>query len=169
MADVAEAIFRKYRRQELSSLNSQCHAITNKYPEAVSVVQQVHKMLSDIEILANAHLLKWGETERTTVVNSAENRANFCKFLDGKSIFSALYGMYTVTLNKLKAVLKVGAQAGKSGAVKKTSAESTAQDNDFREVKRSKKHISNGTSQTDKNSTNQFQHPQLSSCLQKQC
>jgi hypothetical protein len=33
-----------------------------------------------------------------------ENRANFCKCLDGKLNFSALDGMYTVTLIELKAV-----------------------------------------------------------------
>jgi hypothetical protein len=52
MADMPEPGFRKYWRQELSSLKSECHAITNKYPEAASVVQEVHKVLSDIEILA---------------------------------------------------------------------------------------------------------------------
>jgi hypothetical protein len=31
--------------------------------------------------------------------------------------------MYTVTLNELKAILKVSAQAGKSGTVNKTSVE----------------------------------------------
>jgi hypothetical protein len=43
--------------------------------------------------------------------------------------------MYTVTLNKLKTVLKLSAQAGQSGALNETSAESTAQDDDFQEVK----------------------------------
>jgi hypothetical protein len=99
-----------------------------------------------LKSLPNAHLLKWGEnSERVTIVNSKENRANFCKFLDGKPIFSALYGMYTVTLNELKAVLKVSAQAGRSG-VNKTSVESTAQDDDVRKVNRRKRHISNDTS-----------------------
>jgi hypothetical protein len=74
-------------------------------------------------------------------VNSAEeNRANFYKDLDGKLLFSVLYGMYTVTLNELKAVLKVGigeicCPEGQSGAVNKTSVESTAQDDDFWEEK----------------------------------
>jgi hypothetical protein len=40
---------------DAESLNSQCHAITNKYPEAGTVVQ-VHKVLNEIEILA--HRLK---------------------------------------------------------------------------------------------------------------
>jgi hypothetical protein len=39
--------------------------------------------------------------------------------------------MYAVTLSEQKAVLKVSAQAGQSGAVNKTSVESTAQDDDF--------------------------------------
>jgi hypothetical protein len=47
----------------------------------------------------------------TTIVNSAEeNRANFCEILDRKPLFSTLYGMYTVTLKKLQAVLKVNTQ-----------------------------------------------------------
>jgi hypothetical protein len=59
--------------------------------------------------------------------------------------------MYTVTLNELKAVLKVSAQAGESGVVNKTSVKSMAQDDDVHKVKRRKKRIS--TSQTAKKST----------------
>jgi hypothetical protein len=44
--------------------------------------------------------------------------------------------MYTVTLNELKAVLEVSAQAGESGAMNKTSVESTAQCDGFQEIKR---------------------------------
>jgi hypothetical protein len=60
MADVPERGFRKYWRQELSSLKPESHAITNKYPKAVSVVKQVHKLISGTEILANTHRLEWG-------------------------------------------------------------------------------------------------------------
>jgi hypothetical protein len=99
MADVPGPGFRKYWRQKLSSLKSQCHAITNKYPEAVSVVQQVCKLLSDIETLAKytpAKVVK--SSQWITIVNSAEeNRGNFCKILEGKPLFSALYGTYTLT------------------------------------------------------------------------
>jgi hypothetical protein len=52
MAEIPEPGLWKYWRQKLSSLKSQCITITNKYPEAASVIQQVHKVLSDIEILA---------------------------------------------------------------------------------------------------------------------
>jgi hypothetical protein len=86
-------------------------------------------------------------------VNSEEeNSANLCKILDGKPLFSALYGMYTVTLNELKAVLKVSAQAGQSRGVNKTSVESTAQNEDFRELKTRKRRYYDDTSQTAKKS-----------------
>lgn len=57
------------------------------------------------------------------------------KTLDGKPQFNALYGMYPLSLNKFKAVLKVSGQVGHSGGVFKTSVESVNQDDDFREVK----------------------------------
>jgi secreted trypsin-like serine protease len=77
-------------------------------------VQQVYKALSDIENLAGWAQAKVAESsEWTPIVNSAEeNRANFCKVLDGKSLLSTLYGMYTATLNEPNTVLKVSAQAG---------------------------------------------------------
>jgi hypothetical protein len=137
ITEVPESGFRKYWRHELSSLISECHARTNKYPEAASVLQQVHKVFSDIEILARSRPARVGESSHwTTTLNSAEeNRAKFCKFLDGKSLFSALYGMYTVTLKELVAILKVNAQEGQSGVMNKTSLESAAQDDDFQELK----------------------------------
>jgi hypothetical protein len=63
----------------------------------------------------------------------------------------------------------VNAQAGQSGAVNKTSLESMAQDDDFQEVKRCKRHISNNTSQTAKSRLNLSHYPQLSCSLKKQC
>jgi hypothetical protein len=61
----------------------------------------------------------------------ADNRSNFCKALDENRLLRALYGMYAETLNELKAVLKVRAQAGQSDVMNKTSAKATAQDDDF--------------------------------------
>jgi hypothetical protein len=61
--------------------------------------------------------------------------------------FSArFYGICAVTLNELKAVLKMSSEAGKSGAVNKTSVASTAQHDDFQEVKKRGRHICDGTS-----------------------
>jgi hypothetical protein len=50
-----------------------------------------------------------------------------------------------LTLNELKVILKVSAQAGQSGAVNKTSVGSVAQDDDFQQVKRCKRHICDDT------------------------
>jgi hypothetical protein len=90
--------------------------------------------------------------EWTSILSSVEeNTANFCKAVDGKPDFSALSavcGMYDVTLNELKAVLKVSAHAGQSDAMSKTSVRSTAHDDYFQEVKRRRRRISNNTSQT---------------------
>jgi hypothetical protein len=60
--------------------------------------------------------------------------------------------MYAVTLNKLKAILKVTVQERRSGAVNKNSVESMTQD-DFQEVKKRKRHIFNNISQRTKKST----------------
>jgi hypothetical protein len=104
MADVPVPGFWKYWTQKLALLKSECHAIMNKYREAASVVQQVYKVLSDIENLARCTPAKVGESsEWTSIVNRMEkNRANFCKGLDGKPLFSTLCNLYTVTLNELK-------------------------------------------------------------------
>jgi hypothetical protein len=83
----------------------------------------VYKVLSDIKILAKCTPAKVRESSQwTSIVSWAEeNRANFCKILRGKPLFSALYGIYTLILIELKAVLKVKAQTGNCRAVTKTS------------------------------------------------
>jgi hypothetical protein len=53
----------------------------------------------------------------------------------------------------MKAVLKVSAQAGQRGVVNNTKVKPVSQDDDFQEVKRRKKHITNNTSQRAKKST----------------
>jgi hypothetical protein len=100
MADVPIPGVQNHWTQNLASLNPHCHAITNKYPEAGSVVQQVYKVLNEIEIIAGCAPAKEGESpEWNTIVNCADkNRINFCKILDGKPHLRPL------TLNKLKAM-----------------------------------------------------------------
>jgi hypothetical protein len=55
--------------------------------------------------------------------------------------------MHTVTLRELQTVLKVSTQTGQSGAVHITSLESTAQDDDFQEVKKHNRRVSIDTSE----------------------
>jgi hypothetical protein len=99
-----------------ASLKSECHAITNKYPETASLLQQVYKALGDIENHVRCTPAKVREnSEFTSIVNSSEkNRANFCKDQDEKPLFSAVYSMYIITVNELKAILKVSVQAGQN-------------------------------------------------------
>jgi hypothetical protein len=53
--------FWKYCIQKLASLKSECHTMTDKYSEAVSVMQQVYKVLDDIENNAECTHAKVGE------------------------------------------------------------------------------------------------------------
>jgi hypothetical protein len=45
--------------------------------------------------------------------------SKFNKAVDGRPLYGALCGMYTVTLNDLKTILNVSSQAGQSVAVNK--------------------------------------------------
>jgi hypothetical protein len=84
------------RLRSLASLKSGCHAVMNKHPAVASLVQQVYTVLSDIENHTRCTPVKVGESsEWDSIVNSSEkNRANFCKAVDGKPLFSAVYCMY---------------------------------------------------------------------------
>jgi hypothetical protein len=104
MADIPVLEFQKYWTKKLGSLKSECYAIMHKYPEVTSVVQQ-YTDFSVTQNLARCTPIKVGESsEWTSVVNSTEeNKANCCKGLDGKLLFSTLCSMYMVTMNELKA------------------------------------------------------------------
>jgi hypothetical protein len=71
MVDIPVPRFRKYWAQKLASLNSECHAIMNKYPEAPPVIQQIYKILNDIENLARCTPAEMGvSSDCTSIVNS---------------------------------------------------------------------------------------------------
>jgi hypothetical protein len=95
MADIPVSALRKYWTQKLALMKSECYAITNKHPEA-TFVAQVYKVLSDIWNLAGCTATKVGESSEWTSI---------------MMLSITLYGIYAVTLNELKAVLKVSAQA----------------------------------------------------------
>jgi hypothetical protein len=64
-----------------------------------------------------------------------------------KTIFSALYGTYTVPLHELKAMLKVSTLAGHSN-LPETTGQQTTQEGSFREVQRWKQHTTDETTGT---------------------
>jgi hypothetical protein len=68
MADVPLPGLRQYWTQNLASLKSECHAITKKYLETASVLQQVYKVLSDIENLSRCTPTKVGESSENMSV-----------------------------------------------------------------------------------------------------
>jgi hypothetical protein len=80
MAGVPVPGFRKYWRQKLLSLKSESLAITNKCPEAACVVQQVHKVLSDNEILAGCTPAEVGESSQRTTIVRRRTEQTFAKF-----------------------------------------------------------------------------------------
>jgi hypothetical protein len=102
----------------------------------------------DIEDVAGYTPASVGESQEwSAIVNTAdENRQNFCKALIGKTLFSALYGTYTVALQELKAVLKVSNTTGQS-QIPKSSA---TQEDGFKEVRRRKQHSTGEAARTTK-------------------
>jgi hypothetical protein len=79
-----------------------------QHPDAEQQLRQLFKVLCDIEDVAGYTPASVGESEQWSSIVSTveENCANFCKALSGKTLYRALYGIYTVTLNELKGLLK---------------------------------------------------------------
>jgi hypothetical protein len=76
-------------------------------------MQHLFKVLCDLEALAGCAPRPVGESEEwAAVIRAAEgNLESYSVALQGKTLYSALYGNYTVTLNELKSVLKSSSQA----------------------------------------------------------
>jgi hypothetical protein len=74
-----------------------------QHPDAEEQLRQLYKILRDIEDVARRTPAAVGESERWSfnVSTMEENRANICKALSGKTLYSVLYGSYTVTFNEL--------------------------------------------------------------------
>jgi hypothetical protein len=66
-----------------------------------------------------------------------ENRTNFCKALSGKTLYSALYSTYAVTLTELKGPLKASVFSEEKG--NNQSRGEPQQEEDFQEVRRRKR------------------------------
>jgi hypothetical protein len=105
-------------------------------------------VVSDTEDVARHTSASGGENvERAIIINAAEeNGLNYCKDLHGKTRFSALYGTYTVTLDKLKAVLKASTLADQTSSLKSNKA-TKMQEDDFQEVQGWKRHTTNETAE----------------------
>jgi hypothetical protein len=91
-----------------SSLKNEYHFIVDEYPDAPPAMELLSKVLCDIEDLAGFTPPPVDQSQEwAAIVSSAEESCgNYCKSLRGQTLFSALYGTYTVPLNELTAVLK---------------------------------------------------------------
>jgi hypothetical protein len=126
-----------YWAEQRETLKSEYRQLLGQFPDADADAQlkQLFKVLCDIENVAEYTPAPVGESEKwSSIVNVVEEkRQNFCKALTGKTLFTALYGTYTVALQELKTLLKVHAQAGQS---------KTTEEDGFKDVRRRKRHSS---------------------------
>jgi hypothetical protein len=83
--------------------------LVGQYPDKEAQLRQLFKVLCDIQGMAGYTPASVGEShDWTSTINTVKERCtNYCKALFGKTLYSALYSTYTVTLNKLKGLLKV--------------------------------------------------------------
>jgi hypothetical protein len=136
MADIPVPGYQAFWTTARESIRSEFQRLVGQPPDAEEQLRQLYKILCDIEDVAGYTPASVGESEQWSSIVSTveENRANFCKALSGKTLCSALYGTYKVTLNELKGLLKT------STAAKCGTTETTRQDDGFQEVRRRKRH-----------------------------
>jgi hypothetical protein len=118
--------YKQFWTDKRLSLNTKYNDLASTYPDAAPSIKQILKVLCDIEKLANCTPISVGESkEWADVISLAEdNREDYFEVLKGKTLFSALYGLYTVTLHDLKKIKK----------------DSTQQEDGFKKVHRRKRH-----------------------------
>jgi hypothetical protein len=126
--------------------------LIKQYPDADVQYRQLFKILRDIEDVAGYTPAAVGESAEWTarVSASEENRTNYCRALSGKTLFSALYGSYTVTLNDLRTLLKVITSTGRPT---ETESEKPTQEEGFKEVRRRKRRSTTDSAPTSKKAT----------------
>jgi hypothetical protein len=120
------------------TLKSEYRQLLGQFPDADAQLKPLFKVVCNIEDVAGYTPSSVRESEQwSSIVNIAdENRQNFYKAPTGKTLFSALYGTYTVALQELKAVLKASNPAGQS----QTPKSSATEEDGFKEVRRRKRH-----------------------------
>jgi hypothetical protein len=122
MASAQTPAYEQFWLREYNSLQSEYKDIVTKCPDADKVLREVYKVMGDIVSLAGCTPANIGTcSEWSRIVDSAkESRIGLCKCLKGKSLFSALYGTNSVTLNDLKSVLQESASEPNSSKASAT-------------------------------------------------
>jgi hypothetical protein len=125
--------------------------LVEQYLEVEDQLRQLFKVLCDIEDVAGYIPTLVGESQKWADIVSTveENRSNYCKALSGKTLYSALYGTYTVTLDEFKGLLKTSIRSQENEPPKSTGP-SPQQEEGFKEVRRRKRQNSQETAETAK-------------------
>jgi hypothetical protein len=113
MAGVPVPPYQQFWADKGSSLKKEYQTTAKTHPDAVPCMQHLFKVLCDLEDLARITPASVGQSEEwAAVIGAAEdNRESYSVALQGKTLYSALYGTYTVTLNELKSLLKSSTQS----------------------------------------------------------
>jgi hypothetical protein len=84
------------------ALKSEHKRLLSQSPDAKAQFKQLFRVLCDIEDVAGYTPASVGDSVQWSSIVKAteENRRNFCKALDVKTLYSALYGTYTELLYK---------------------------------------------------------------------
>jgi hypothetical protein len=92
--------YQAFWAEKRASLEAEYKTLIGKYPDADTQYRLLYSALCALEDVVGYTPAAVGESEEWTAVVSAaeENRANYCKALTGETLFSALYGTYTVNL-----------------------------------------------------------------------
>jgi hypothetical protein len=148
MADIPVPGYQSFWAEQRKVLKTGYKNLLEKFPDADAQLRQLFRVLCDIEDVARYTPASVGESDQwSAIVNvTEENKLHFCKALNGKPLFSALYGSYTVALQELKAVLKASNSAGQS----QTPKSPATQEDGFKKVRRRKRHSTNEAARTSK-------------------
>jgi hypothetical protein len=100
MADIPVPGYQVFWMDTYRKLMSEYQQLIEQFPDADAQLKQLLKVICDIEEMARHAPASVSESEEWSSIFSTaeENRQNFCKVLAGKSLYSALYGTYTVAL-----------------------------------------------------------------------
>jgi nitroreductase len=99
MADIPVPGYQAFWTDTCNKLKSEYQQLIGQVPDADAQLKQLFKEIRDIEEMAR-YTPSAGQSEQwSSIISTAEeNRQNFCKVLNGKNLFNALYGIYTQSL-----------------------------------------------------------------------
>jgi hypothetical protein len=151
MGDVSVPGYQIFWTNKRSILKSEHRTLVQHYPDADAQLKQLLKLLGVIENVARHTPASVGESaEWASIVYAAEgNGPNYCKTLHGKTLFSVLYDIYTVTLEELKDLRKASTLAEQINSRKATGQQATQEDGS-QEVRKRKRRATDETDETSK-------------------